>query len=307
LTPVSPDDGQVAIDEAQADPKPARAVAEYELLDNARIVLRFATAVAGTAIVVALLVWLLAFALFGSGDAKAGPQPQMRLQLVSSFTTRFSCCEPRVTNIRRAAQLLDDFVIPPHGRFSMNDALGKRTRARGFVPAPMISRGRMVNSVGGGISQVATTLYNAAFFAGLHLVAHTPHSFYIPRYPMGREATISWRGPELIFRNDWPAEAHMRLLVTPTSVTVKILSERLSRRVLSWTGKPHSFRRPTVRIIVDPRLPHGMRRVVQEAGPSGFTVAYGRSILREARLVRRERWVVHYSARDRIIEVGPSL
>jgi vancomycin resistance protein YoaR len=61
----------------------------------------------------------------------------------------------------------------------MNAALGRRTRARGFVPAPMISGGILVNSVGGGISQVATTLYNAAFFAGLRLIAHTPHSFYV--------------------------------------------------------------------------------------------------------------------------------
>jgi vancomycin resistance protein YoaR len=74
-------------------------------------------------------------------------------------------------------------------RFSMNAALGRRARARGFVAAPMISGGIHVRSVGGGISQVATTLYDAAFFAGLRLIAHTPHSFYIPRYPIGREAT----------------------------------------------------------------------------------------------------------------------
>jgi vancomycin resistance protein YoaR len=123
--------------------------------------------------------------------------------MVSHFRTLYPPGEPRVINIRRAAQLLDGTVLAPGERWSMNSALGRRTRARGFVPAPMISGGVLVNSVGGGISQVATTLYNAAFFAGLRLVAHTPHSFYISRYPMGREATISWGGPELIFQNDW--------------------------------------------------------------------------------------------------------
>ena len=186
----------------------------------------------------------------------------------------------------------------------MNEALGRRTRARGFVAAPQISDGRIVDSVGGGISQVATTLYNAAFFAGLQLVAHTPHSFYIPRYPKGREATISWDGPELIFRNDWPTAVVVRLRTTSTSVTVSVLSKRLGRRVPSWTGTPHSFRTPTVRIVKNPGLRHGTRRVAQEAGQPGFTIAYGRSVLRDVHLLRKERWVVRYYAQDKVIEVG---
>ncbi len=93
----------------------------------------------------------------------------------------------------------------PARAFSLNEALGKRTVENGFVSAPQIFAGRLEDAVGGGISQIATTLYNAAFFAGVKLVAHQAHQFYISRYPMGREATVSWGGPELIFRNDWPA------------------------------------------------------------------------------------------------------
>jgi vancomycin resistance protein YoaR len=78
-----------------------------------------------------------------------------------------------VINIKRAAQLLDGTIIPAGASFSMNDALGQRTLEKGFVPAPMIAGGRLVDSVGGGIGQVATTIYNAAFFAGLDLVEHT--------------------------------------------------------------------------------------------------------------------------------------
>src|SRR3954463_4607185 len=190
------------------------------------------------------LIWLIAlfgfFSLHHSGVTPsiatrrdARPRPV----LISSFTTFFPCCQPRVTNIRRAAQLLDRKVIPAGGRFSMNAALGRRTRERGFVPAPMISGGWLVDSVGGGISQVATTLYNAAFFAGMRLVEHTPHSFYISRYPMGREATISWGGPELIFVNDWAAPLVIRVKALDTSITVRFVSRRLGRRVTSWLGK----------------------------------------------------------------------
>lgn len=257
------------------------------------------------------LIWLVA--LFGflsmhhSGVTSsaatrrdARPQPV----LVSSFTTFFPCCQPRVTNIRRAAQLLDGRVIPAHARFSMNAALGRRTRARGFVPAPMISGGRLVDGVGGGISQIATTLFNAAFFSGIRLVEHTPHSFYISRYPRGREATISWGGPELVFENDWPAPIRMRLVVTRTSITVRFYSQRLGRRVTSWTGRPHDYVSPTVRVVHNPSLPLGARRVVQAAGSSGFTVEYGRRVYRGRRLLRVERWRHSYDPEDEIIEVG---
>jgi vancomycin resistance protein YoaR len=109
---------------------------------------------------------------------------------VSEFTTYYSCCQPRVTNIQRAAALLDGTIVRPGETFSMNEALGERTVERGFVAAPQIYNGRLEDAVGGGISQIATTPYNAAFFAGVKLVEHQAHQFYISRYPMGREATV---------------------------------------------------------------------------------------------------------------------
>ena len=127
-------------------------------------------------------------AAFTTADAKALGIKEK----VSEFTTPYQCCPPRVTNIRRGAQILDGTIIPAGNRFSLNDALGERTTGRGFVEAPAIAAGELVESVGGGVSQIATTTYNAAFFAGLELQAHTPHEFYISRYPMGREATVSW-------------------------------------------------------------------------------------------------------------------
>ena len=207
-------------------------------------------------------------------------------------------------NIRRAAQLLDGTVIPSGGRFSMNKALGRRTVQRGFVPAPMISGGRLVNSVGGGISQVATALYNAAFFAGLTLVAHTPHSFYISRYPMGREATISWGGPELVFGNDWNAPVLMRLTATANATTVKLYSDRAGRKVSAWTGRPYAYVQPTTCYVQNARLRRGVRRVVQEAGVPGFTIAYGRRVLRGATIVRSDRFRVRYEPVNRIVELG---
>jgi vancomycin resistance protein YoaR/ferredoxin len=110
-------------------------------------------------------------------------------RVVGEFTTPYSG-GARVTNIKLAAKILDQLIIPAGGTFSLNDALGQRTKDRGFVEAPMIGENnKLVDAVGGGVSQVATTIFNAAFFSGLKIISHTPHSFWISRYPKGREAT----------------------------------------------------------------------------------------------------------------------
>jgi hypothetical protein len=189
---------------------------------------------------------------------------------VSEFTTYYPPGQPRVVNIRRAAAAIDGTIVRPGGTFSMNEALGERTIAKGYVAAPQISGSSFVESVGGGISQVATMLYNGAFFAGLELIEHQPHTLYIDRYPLGREATISWGGPELIFRNDWPASLLIKLETTETSITVRFFSSRLGRRVETETSTPYGH------------------------GGGSFQVEYTRRVYRGSRLARKERYHVRY-------------
>ena len=225
---------------------------------------------------------------------------------VSAFATEYPPGEPRVQNIQRAAELLDGTIVAAGGTFSLNEALGERTLGRGFVAAPAIVGGRLEDSVGGGISQVATTLYNAAFFAGLELVEHQPHTLYIDRYPAGREATISWGGPELVFRNDWPAALLIEVTATDTSVRVGLFSADLGRRVETETGEPYADVEPAIRTVVDPSLPPGTRTVVQDAGASGFTIEYTRKVWRGDELRRDERFRWRYDAKDAIVAVGPT-
>ena len=226
-------------------------------------------------------------------------------ELVSEFTTNYPCCPPRVTNIKRAAALLDGTIILPGKKFSLNDALGKRTEAKGFVSAPQIFNGRFEEAVGGGISQVATTLFNAAFFSGIELVDHRAQQFYISRYPMGREATVSWGGPELVFRNDWPAAILMKLQAGDGGITVRFFSTKLGRRVTTTTGKPYKLTTPKTVTVTNSALPAGAREVVQEAGDGGFTVDFTRQVFRYAKRIRDERYSQKYDAEDEIVEVGP--
>jgi len=123
---------------------------------------------------------------------------------VSQFTTHFPYAEYRNTNIGRAAELINGTILKPGETFSLNGIVGERTAENGFVKGFIISDGVFRQELGGGVSQVATTTFNAAFFAGLKDVEHKPHSFYIGRYPVGREATVAWPTVDLKFTNDTP-------------------------------------------------------------------------------------------------------
>lgn len=224
--------------------------------------------------------------------------------LVSEFTTPYNCCEPRVTNIQRAAQILDGTIIPAGATFSLNEALGQRTEERGFVAAPQIEGGRLEDSVGGGVSQVATTVYNAAFFAGLEIIEHQPHQFWISRYPQGREATVSWGGPELIFRNDWPAGVLLKVEAGEQSITVRMYSQPLGRRVETETGEPRDYTEPETITVSNPDLPAGTEVVAQSAGGQGFTVDYTRKVYVRDEVKRDETYSWTYSAQDAYVEVG---
>ena len=147
-------------------------------------------------------------------------------ELVGEFTTRYPAGQSRVKNIHRIAEIVRGTLIGPGGSFSVNDKVGERTTDKGFVAGGAIQDGVFTESIGGGISQFATTLFNAAFFAGLELEEYQSHSIYIDRYPYGREATLSWPKPDLVIGNNTPHGVLVWTSYTGTSVTVSLWSTR---------------------------------------------------------------------------------
>ena len=136
---------------------------------------------------------------------------------VSTFTTYFPYADYRNVNIGRAAELINGTLLKPGETFSLNDTVGERTEANGFTKGYVISDGILIQDLGGGVSQMATTTFNAMFFAGLEDVEHKPHSFYIDRYPVGREATVAWGAVDLRFTNDTPYGVLIQANVTPST------------------------------------------------------------------------------------------
>ena len=158
-------------------------------------------------------------------------------EVVGEFTTNFRAGRDRVINIARISELTRGAIIEPGQRFSVNGFVGPRTESKGFVYAGMISNGVFVDSVGGGISQYATTLFNAAFFAGLDFVDYQSHTIYLSRYPYGREATVSYAAPDLVIENNTPYAVMLWPTTTETSITVKLYSTRwvVGEQTNQWT------------------------------------------------------------------------
>ena len=143
-------------------------------------------------------------------------------QVVGSFTTG-GYSGASGTNIALVASTVNGAIVNPGETFSLNGYTGPRGTAQGYVKSGIILNGRADTAVGGGISQFATTLYNAAYFAGMTDVAHTPHSYYISRYPAGREATVYEGAIDLQFRNDSPYPVRIATSVGGGQVTVSLM------------------------------------------------------------------------------------
>jgi len=239
-------------------------------------------------------------AAFSTADAEALGIKEM----VSDFTTFHACCQPRVQNIQQIADIIDGAILMPGEELDVNAFVGPRTVEKGFVAAPMILAGRFVDSVGGGISQFATTLYNAVFFGGYTDVTHRPHSYYFSRYPEGREATVSFPQPDLIFRNDTDAALLIKTEYTDTSITVKFFGDNGGIDVAADLSERSRFRSPVTEYQPDASLVPGDERLIS-SGTSGWDVTVTRTITYPDGTVTTETWDERYRPQPRIVRRHP--
>ena len=206
---------------------------------------------------------------------------------VGEFTTGgFS--GPSGINIRRTAEMVNGAYVLPGETFSLNGYTGPRGTAQGFVESGIIIDGRASEAVGGGISQFATTLYNAAYFAGMEDVAHTPHSYYISRYPAGREATVYEGAIDLQFKNTFDTPVRIEASANSSSVTVKFKGVK-TVEVESITGSRTNPTQPQ-KMSVDKN-----DHCTPSSGAPGFTITDTRVIkdLRGRELSRETQTTVY--------------
>lgn len=222
--------------------------------------------------------------------------------LIGTFTTYHACCANRVHNIQRIADIVRGQVLRPGESFSVNDFVGQRTIEKGFVADGAIFRGEIRDEIGGGISQFATTMYNAAFFAGIPILEHRAHSLYISRYPLGREATLNYDSIDLAIENDTEHGLFIHTSYTDTSITVSLFGDNGGREVTANMGQPYNYRAFDTRTRPTAELPRGSQRVVQ-SGADGYQVTVER-VIRGGGVDRTEQIVTTYQPKPQIIEVG---
>lgn len=278
------------------------------------------------------------FSRVGEFPFEDGAEPEMTTEdiealgvnhLVSAFTTYHSCCQDRVFNIHLIADEIDGALVLPGEEFSLNEYVGFRTAAEGYREAGTIINGELVDTVGGGVSQFATTFYNPIFWGGYEDVDHSPHSLYFSRYPEGIEATISWPAPNLIFRNNTESAVLIKTEYTDTSITVKffgdnggrtvvgeqkggetiieVVSPGVNARVVEATVSGRSgFTSSTTKYRGNPEIEVDEEHVVSRGG-RGWSVNVTRTITWPDGTVTEDHWTVRYRPGFEIIEVHPCM
>ncbi|MGI8574433.1 MAG: VanW family protein [Egibacteraceae bacterium] len=222
-------------------------------------------------------------------------------EVVSSFTTEHDCCESRVTNIHRFADIMDGQLVKPGETISLNGVVGKRTTDKGFVGGGAISGGEYVEQVGGGVSQFATTFFNAAWFGGYDIVDYKAHSYYISRYPMGRESTINYPNVDVKVRNNSPYGLLVKTSYTDTSITVTFWGTEWVA-VDTIAGEASNFTSPETIYQENNDLPVGSEQVVQSGGGQGFDIVVTRVLDYSDGGSEREEYFTRYLAEARVVE-----
>lgn len=234
--------------------------------------------------------------VFTTADAKA-----LKItEKISEFTTEFPYAEYRNINQSRGAALINGTIIKPGETFSFNDTVGERTVANGFTTGTVINGGVFREELGGGVSQVVTTTYNAAFFGGMDDVEHHPHAFYIDRYPVGREATVYYGSLDLRFKNPTKYGVLIRAYVTkstpssPGKTHVELWSTKVWDKIEAGKSERRNFRTPGKQYDDTPQC-------VPQGPITGFDIDIYRKFVKDGKVVKTETDTANYQAADHVI------
>jgi len=197
---------------------------------------------------------------------------------ISSFTSDMGySSQERIHNVALLARYLHGTIVKPGTTFSFNQSVGPRTAERGYLEGQAIENGLLVPSIGGGVCQVATTVFNAAFHGGYPISQRRNHSFYISHYPIGLDATVADNGPDLVWTNDTDTPVFIAASASETEMTVSFFSRPNGRTVRYEPEEPYDREKPKERYFSDPAVPDG--ELVQTGdGEEGFKISVTRTV-----------------------------
>lgn len=189
---------------------------------------------------------------------------------IAAFTTETTSNQKRNTNVRLAAEALNGTIVQPGEEFSFNQAVGQRTAEKGYQEAAAYSSGAVVQEIGGGVCQISSTLYRAAFNAGMEITFRRSHTFEPNYVTPGQDAAISWEQPDFRFVNTSSAPIGIRASYADRKATVSIYGLPVLEEGVSWdlySEKVEELPPPEPEYAEDPSLEPGTEKVVKAAVP----------------------------------------
>jgi vancomycin resistance protein YoaR len=223
---------------------------------------------------------------------------------VSSYETYFGGVPNRIHNVQVVAHLVDEQLIRPGENWSFNGATGERTAAKGFLEAPVIINGEVETGLGGGVCQVSTTVFNAAYEAGLPITERTNHALYISHYPLGRDATVNYPNVDLRFTNDTGHWLYLRTFVTDSSLQVTLYGTPDHRKVESTAQPLVNTGAVPVKRVKDPTMLKGQTTVESQGVPPQATSVERKVYAPNGKLLDDDVWHSSYRAVPTVLMVG---
>lgn len=209
--------------------------------------------------------------------------------------------EGRIHNIVAASDTINDMILKPGEIFDYDKVIAEAERTYGFKEAPVILNGKLVPGIGGGICQVSSTLYNAALRTGLEIVERRNHSLPVAYLPLGLDATFSQGYLNFRFKNTTGKNIIIRSSTDNDRLTIKLFGTMDAAVSYKMETKTIKVIQPTVKYVVNTRLPAGSQQILQE-GKVGYQVESYRIKLINGKEVSREKVATDtYKAQPRLI------
>ena len=226
------------------------------------------------------------------------------VDVVGTYTTSYGGEVGRLANVRLVSRLVDDHLIAPGELFSFNETTGERNAQKGFVDAPVIINGEVETALGGGVCQVSTTVYNAAYEAGLGIERRVNHALYLDYYPTGRDATVDFPRIDMQFRNDTENWLLLRTEVDDNQLTVTLYGTPVHREVITKTSKLQVIERPEIEFVKDWKVRKGRKKLKEKGAPSREVSV--RRIVKSADgdVLYDDRWDSSYVSKVRVVGLG---
>ena len=223
---------------------------------------------------------------------------------IGGYETIYGGDPNRIHNVQLVARLIDGKLVAPGATFSFNQATGARTASKGFLEAPVIINGELTNGLGGGVCQVSTTVFNAAYETGLKITARTNHALYISHYPQGRDATVNYPDTDLRFVNDTPHWLLVRTFVGSSSLVVNLYGSPIHRRVVSETRPLVETGPVPIKRVPDPTLFRGVTAVDEYGQPPRSTSVRRLVYTANGKVLYDNTWYSSYRGEPQVVRFG---